>query len=93
MTMLKQIVGCCVLILASSAVANSEPSSTAKDQGTVVGNSVAANAQSVTPVAGGKSQRVEERKICRQLPSSYTRRTERVCLTAKEWEQAEREAQ
>lgn len=30
-----------------------------------------------------------EKKICRQLPSSYSRVTVRTCLTAKEWKQVE----
>ena len=34
----------------------------------------------------------EEKKICKQLPSSYTRSTKRVCLTKAEWEQVGNES-
>ena len=34
---------------------------------------------------------VEEKKICKMLPSSGTRFTKKACLTAKEWEQVEAE--
>jgi hypothetical protein len=30
-----------------------------------------------------------EKKICKQLPSSYSRMTQRACLTAKDWKQVE----
>jgi hypothetical protein len=36
---------------------------------------------------------VQEKKICKQLPSSYSRRTTRTCLTASEWKQVEAEAE
>jgi hypothetical protein len=92
MTMLKHIVACCALMVASGAVASSQ-SPDGKQMASAVGNSVAADAQAVAPVAGGKTQAVAEKKICRQLPSSYSRMTERVCLTAKQWEQVERNQQ
>jgi hypothetical protein len=31
------------------------------------------------------------KKVCKNLPSSYTRMTERVCLTRQQWEQVQRE--
>ena len=31
----------------------------------------------------------EDKKICKQLPSSGTRFTKKACLTAKEWKQVE----
>jgi hypothetical protein len=34
-----------------------------------------------------------EKKICKQLPSSYSRMTKRSCLTAKEWKQVEQDSQ
>ena len=86
--MLKHIVACCALMAASAAVASSQ-SPDGKQMASAVGNSVATDAQPVAPVAGGKTQAVAEKKICRQLPSSYSRMTQRVCLTAKEWEQVE----
>jgi hypothetical protein len=86
MTMLKHIVACCALMVASAAVAGSP---NGKQVASAVGNSVAVDAQAVAPVVGGKTQPVAEKKICRQLPSSYSRMTKRACLTAKEWEQVE----
>lgn len=88
--MLKHIVACCALMVASAAVASSP---NGKEMASAVGNTVVSDAQAVTPVAGGKTQAVPEKKICRQLPSSYSRMTERVCLTAKQWEQVERDSQ
>ena len=84
--MLKHIVACCALMVASASVASSP---NGKEVASAVGNSIAADATPVAPVAGGKPQTVAEKKICRQLPSSYSRMTKRVCLTAKEWEQVE----
>jgi hypothetical protein len=86
MTMLKHIVAGCALVIASAAVAGSP---NGKQVASAVGNNVVADAQPIAPVAGGKPQAVAEKKICRQLPSSYTRMTKRACLTAKEWEQVE----
>ena len=84
--MLKHIVACCALVVASAAVASSP---NGKEMASAVGNTVASDAQPIAPVAGGKTQAVAEKKICRQLPSSYSRMTQRVCLTAKEWKQVE----
>jgi hypothetical protein len=88
--MLKHIVACCALMVASAAVASSPDG---KQVASAVGNTVATDAQAVSPLAGAKTQPVAEKKICRQLPSSYSRMTERVCLTAKEWEQVEADRQ
>jgi hypothetical protein len=86
--MLKHIVAGCALMVASAAAASSQ-SPNGKEIASAVGNSIAADATPVGPVAGGKPETVAEKKICRQLPSSYSRMTKRVCLTAKEWEQVE----
>ena len=48
--------------------------------------------QALSPPTGGglaaKSQ-ADEKKICRQLPSSTSRLRNRACLTAKEWQMVE----
>jgi hypothetical protein len=48
---------------------------------------------SVTPPTGGgttpRSVAADDRKICRQLPSSTSRLPNRACLTAKEWKMVE----
>ncbi len=36
---------------------------------------------------------VPDKKICRQLPSSYSRMAKRTCLTAEQWKQVDAEAQ
>jgi hypothetical protein len=41
----------------------------------------------------GKSAATQEKKVCRQLPSSNSRLPNRVCLTAKEWKQVEAEVE
>jgi hypothetical protein len=43
--------------------------------------------------ASGKAAAAAEKKVCKQLPSSSSRLPNRVCLTAKEWKQVEKEAQ
>ena len=43
--------------------------------------------------AGAKAATAEEKKLCRHLPSSSSRLTNRVCLTAKEWKQVEAEVE
>jgi hypothetical protein len=37
--------------------------------------------------------RVEEPKICKQLPTSYSRMPNRACLTKKQWDQLNKELQ
>jgi len=54
---------------------------------------VTSNGQAVTPVAGGQTSAVADKKQCRHLPSSFSPRTQKVCLTAKEWAEVERDAQ
>ena len=34
-----------------------------------------------------------EKKICKQLPSSYSRMTKRTCLTADQWKQVDAQVQ
>jgi hypothetical protein len=35
---------------------------------------------------------VQDKKVCKSLPSSYSRKTERVCLTKEQWQQVEDES-
>ena len=51
------------------------------------GTSAQQTSNSSTNARAGES--VEEKKICKLLPTSGTRFAERSCLTAKEWEQVE----
>ncbi|HZU50822.1 MAG TPA: hypothetical protein VE968_02985 [Sphingomicrobium sp.] len=49
--------------------------------------------QQGNPSAGGGAApgavSLQDKKICRQLPSSYSRLRNRACLTAKEWRMVE----
>jgi hypothetical protein len=33
----------------------------------------------------------EEKKVCKRLPSSYSKRTDRVCMTEREWAQVDQD--
>jgi hypothetical protein len=73
----------CVSLLAAGAAANATPP---------IANQVAPvdPDQTVNLVSGGgKTAVVQEKKICRQLPSSSSRLPDRVCLTDKQWRQVE----
>jgi hypothetical protein len=50
-------------------------------------------ADAVRPVAGGTAAAAPEKKVCKLLESSYSHRSQRVCLTKKEWQQVDSEAQ
>ena len=70
------------------AAAPSFAAATAAD--VAASNQVQASAAvSSTPQA----QATEEKKICKNLPSSGTRFAKRSCLTAKEWQKVEAEAE
>ena len=60
--------------------------------------SVANNAAATATTASGENARAapaaaEEKKVCKQLPSSYSRMTKRACLTEKEWKRVEQDSQ
>ena len=48
------------------------------------------NMVQAAPDARGPAK-VEEPKICKQLPTSYTRLPNRACLTKKQWDQLNKE--
>jgi hypothetical protein len=59
--------------------------------------SLVASAVAIAPASAqgtnqpaGKSN-VTEKKICKQMPQSYTRHSNKVCLTAAEWKKLEQE--
>jgi len=43
--------------------------------------------------ASNPAPAAEEKKICKLLPSSGTRMSQRACLTAKEWQKVEAEVE
>jgi hypothetical protein len=74
----------CVAILTAAAPANSAPPA--------ISNPVASpeGQQSVSALGGGNATAaVQEKKICKHLPTSGSRLSNRACLTAKEWKQVE----
>ena len=78
----------CVALLVAAAPASANPPP--------VASQVAANElQAVTPSTGGgattKAVANQDKKICKQLPTSGSRLPNRACLTAKEWQQVEEE--
>lgn len=50
-----------------------------------------ASAVQAAPASATAQAKVEEPKICKQLPSSYSRLPDRACLTKKQWEQLKKE--
>jgi hypothetical protein len=44
-----------------------------------------------TSAAGSAPAGAEEPKICKQLPSSYSRLPNRACLTKKQWDELKKE--
>ena len=76
----------CAALLTAAAPATSAPSA--------VANQVApSDAQQAVGLSGGRAaQPAEEKKICKQLPSSSSRLPNRVCLTEKGWKQVEDDA-
>ena len=78
----------CVAILTAAAPAIAAPPA--------VGTQVASpeGQQAVSTLGGGNATRaVQEKKICKQLPSSSSRLPNRACLTAKEWKQVQEESE
>jgi len=74
----------CVALLSAAAPAQSAPPA--------VGSQIApSDAQKAVELSGGAKQAAasEDKKICKQLPSTGSRLPNRACLTAKEWKQVE----
>jgi hypothetical protein len=76
----------CVALVAAAAPASSNPPPVASQ----VAPSDAL--QSIVPPTGGGTANAtapEDKKICRNLPTTGSRLPNRACLTAKEWKQVE----
>jgi hypothetical protein len=82
-----------ILTIAAAPSAAAPQSSGNHSAPAVGGQAVANGSEAIAPVAGGRAETSADKKICRQLPSSYSRMTQRVCLTAGEWAQVERDSQ
>ena len=84
--MTKLILLPCVALLAAASPASSNPPPVASQV------APADSLQSIVPPAGGgaaKSTAPEDKKICKQLPTTGSRLPNRACLTAREWKQVE----
>jgi hypothetical protein len=78
------------LILAAAASPSAVSAQRPTQLASAVGNTAAAQATTdAKPAAAAPA----ERKICKRLPSSYSKRSDRVCLTEREWTQVEQDSQ
>jgi hypothetical protein len=75
-------------------VAGSAQAPSSKTIAQVAQNNVAAltRAPEAAPTVNAAAP-VAEKKICKLLPSSYSRMNKRACLTANEWKQVEENSQ
>ena len=89
----KLLFGCSVLILTiAAAPAPAAPQLAQNNSAPNVVEQVTNGTDAIGPVGGGTALPPAEKKVCKLLDSSYSHRPQRVCLTAKEWEQVDREA-
>jgi hypothetical protein len=78
--------------IAMLATAAAAPAAAPNAAGAAVGNQIVASETPVQPVSGGKALPAEPAKQCRQLPSSYSRLPQRVCLTKEQWAKVDEES-
>ncbi|MBV8908284.1 MAG: hypothetical protein JOZ20_04720 [Sphingomonas sp.] len=75
----------CVALLTAAAPATAQPQ--------VTQQIAPSDAQKAVALSGGGKEAAqvapEEKKICKQLPSTGSRLPNRACLTAREWKQVE----
>lgn len=79
---MKSIFITALVLSASLLVSPVSASATGTDTGQFAASAPAAKAAGTT----------EEKKICRQLPSSTSRLPQRACLTARQWKQVDDDA-
>jgi|tagenome__1003787_1003787.scaffolds.fasta_scaffold20367383_1 hypothetical protein len=82
--MRKLILFPCAALLTAAAPASAQPQ--------VAQQIAPSDAQKAVALSGGERQTQtapEEKKICKQLPTSGSRLPNRACLTAKQWKQVE----
>ena len=77
--------------IAMLATAAAAPAAAPNAAGAAVGNQVVASDTPIQPVSGGKTLPTDPAKQCRQLPSSYSRLPQRVCLTKEQWAKVDEE--
>jgi hypothetical protein len=81
-------------LLISPVAASAQTSSLTKVTQVAENNVAAPTSASAAMAAPAPVQApVAEKKVCKLLPSSYSRMNKRACLTAKEWKQVEEDSQ
>ncbi len=91
--MSKSLVGCSIFtLILASAPASAMPQQIGNQAAPAAGEQVIASG-SGGPSANARAQAAPEKKVCKLLPSSYSHMNQRVCLTAKQWDQVQRENQ
>jgi hypothetical protein len=86
MTMFKWIALPCVVLLTAAAPATSAPQTTTKEI-------APSDSQQAADMSGARAAipAPQEKKICKQLPTSGSRLPNRACLTEREWKQVEQD--
>ncbi len=86
----KLLLGCSTMMLTiAAAPPPSAPQLAQNSPASPVVEQVMNGTDSVRPAGGGTAAAPAEKKVCKLLDSSYSHRSERVCLTAKEWQQVD----
>ena len=86
----------CIRLMVTAALLVSPITATAKDNPTrttkLAENSVAPSPTTDAPKPAPATA-APEKKICKELPATYSRMSKRACLTEKEWKQVEQDLQ
>jgi hypothetical protein len=81
--MRKLLIGGCFAMLGSGAIAQpaTQPAVT---------NQTVSDSAKARPQDSGDNAAGADKKTCRNLEAGFSHRTERVCMTAKQWEEYDR---
>jgi hypothetical protein len=83
--MRRLLIGCCIMMFASAATA--EPPT----QPVVTSQAASDPAKARAQDSGDNAQPGPAKRICRNLQAGFSHRSERVCMTAKQWEEYDRD--
>jgi hypothetical protein len=78
-------------LIAAAVAASPAAAQQAQTQLAAVVETNGAAAADVSETAKPAAPAVEEKKVCKRLQSSYSKRTEKVCLTEREWARVEQD--
>ena len=73
-------------VVASPAAAQQSQTQLASAADTNSSATVVTDAKPAAPATA------QEKKVCKRLPSSYSKRTDRVCMTEREWAQVDQDS-